>query len=37
PELVAEITPSAATDLHLAEGNPVWTSIKAVEVTLVPT
>ncbi|MBW1604474.1 molybdate ABC transporter permease subunit [Streptomyces sp. JJ66] len=36
PDLVAEITPQAATALALAEGTPVWTSVKATEITLVP-
>ncbi|MCB5166741.1 ABC transporter permease [Streptomyces bambusae] len=35
PDLVAEITPSAAAELGLAEGAAVWTSVKATEVTLV--
>ncbi|RAJ66575.1 molybdate transport system permease protein [Streptomyces sp. Amel2xB2] len=35
PDLVAEITPQAASELGLAEGSPVWTSVKATEVTLV--
>ncbi|MEU4208845.1 ABC transporter permease [Streptomyces sp. NPDC026206] len=37
PEVVAEITPSAAADLALAEGTAVWVSVKATEVTFVPT
>ncbi|KPC78404.1 MULTISPECIES: ABC transporter permease [Streptomyces] len=36
PGLVAEITPQAAAELGLADGVPVWTSVKATEVTLVP-
>ncbi|MEE1800853.1 ABC transporter permease [Streptomyces sp. JV176] len=36
PDLVAEITPEAAAELRLAEGVPVWTGVKATEVTLVP-
>ncbi|MGP4003770.1 ABC transporter permease [Streptomyces sp. 8N706] len=36
PDLVAEITPAAAADLRLADGTPVFTSVKATEVTLVP-
>ncbi|MGW8399859.1 ABC transporter ATP-binding protein, partial [Streptomyces lydicus] len=36
PDLVAEITPSAALELGLADGVPVWTSVKATEVSLVP-
>ncbi|GAB7035117.1 ABC transporter permease [Streptomyces sp. NPDC021749] len=35
PDLVAEITPSAALELGLADGVPVWTGIKATEVSLV--
>ncbi|MER5928715.1 ABC transporter permease [Streptomyces sp. NPDC002054] len=35
PELVAEITPAAAAELRLSDGAPVWTSVKATEVTLV--
>lgn len=37
PDLVAEITPAAAADLRLADGTPVWVSVKATEVTLVST
>ncbi|MGW5733824.1 MULTISPECIES: ABC transporter permease [Streptomyces] len=37
PDLVAEITPQAAAELGLAEGTPVWTSVKATETTVVPT
>ncbi|MEU1373344.1 ABC transporter permease [Streptomyces triculaminicus] len=36
PDVVAEITPAAAADLALAEGTPVWVTIKATEVTFVP-
>ncbi|PCG85987.1 molybdate ABC transporter permease subunit [Streptomyces sp. WZ.A104] len=36
PDLVAEITPQAAAELGIAEGTPVWTSVKATEVTAVP-
>ncbi|MEU7109028.1 ABC transporter permease [Streptomyces sp. NPDC046215] len=36
PDVVAEITPSAAAELALAEGTPVWVSVKATEVTFVP-
>ncbi|MEV4423866.1 ABC transporter permease [Streptomyces sp. NPDC049602] len=36
PDLVAEITPQAAADLGLADGVPVWTGVKATEVTVVP-
>ncbi|MEV8531726.1 ABC transporter permease [Streptomyces sp. NPDC051211] len=35
PDLVAEITPEAAAELKLADGAPVWTSVKATEITLV--
>ncbi|WP_030411121.1 ABC transporter permease [Streptomyces sp. NRRL S-1448] len=35
PDLVAEITPAAALELGLADGVPVWTGIKATEVSLV--
>ncbi|PZT77240.1 MULTISPECIES: ABC transporter permease [unclassified Streptomyces] len=35
PDLVAEITPRSAAELGLADGVPVWTSVKATEVTLV--
>ncbi|MFG2628612.1 ABC transporter permease [Streptomyces sp. NPDC048473] len=35
PDLVAEITPQAVAELSLAEGTPVWTSVKATEATVV--
>ncbi|MFF9197574.1 ABC transporter permease [Streptomyces sp. NPDC014779] len=35
PPLVAEITPQAAAELALADGAPVWTGVKATEVTVV--
>jgi molybdopterin-binding protein len=35
PELVAEITPQAASELRLAEGSSVWASVKATEITVV--
>ncbi|MDH2393584.1 ABC transporter permease [Streptomyces sp. HNM0663] len=35
PDLVAEITPEAAAELALADGVPVWTSVKATEISLV--
>ncbi|WP_329144647.1 ABC transporter permease [Streptomyces niveus] len=35
PDLVAEITPQAAVELGLADGVPVWTSVKATEATVV--
>ncbi|MFD3533425.1 ABC transporter permease [Streptomyces sp. NPDC058664] len=34
-DLVAEITPQAAAELGLADGVPVWTSVKATEATIV--
>ena len=34
PTLVAEVTPAAVADLHLADGGPVWASVKATEVTV---
>jgi molybdate transport system ATP-binding protein len=34
--LVAEITPAAVADLALREGDPVWASVKATEVTTYP-
>ena len=37
PDIVAEITPAAAADLGLAERAPAWVSVKATEITLVPT
>ncbi|GHH51318.1 ABC transporter permease [Streptomyces candidus] len=35
PDLIAEVTPQAAAELGLADGTPVWTSVKATEVTVV--
>ncbi|WP_314176722.1 ABC transporter permease [Streptomyces winkii] len=35
PDLVAEITPQAASELGLADGTDVWTSVKATEITVV--
>ncbi|MGW0734879.1 ABC transporter permease [Streptomyces sp. NPDC002851] len=35
PDLVAEITPQAATELGLADGVSVYASVKATEVTLI--
>ncbi|MEU3597797.1 ABC transporter permease [Streptomyces sp. NPDC006798] len=32
PDLIAEITPEAATELSLTDGAEVWTSVKATEV-----
>jgi molybdate transport system ATP-binding protein len=34
--VVAEVTPAAASELHLADGGPVWASVKATEVTVYP-
>ncbi|HEX6311076.1 MAG TPA: ABC transporter ATP-binding protein, partial [Acidimicrobiia bacterium] len=34
--LVAEVTPSAAAELGLAPGSPVWVSVKATEVAVSP-
>ncbi len=36
PRIVAEITPSAAAELELREGTPVWVAVKATEVDLYP-
>ena len=36
PRLVAEITPAAVHELHLAEGGDVWVSLKAAEVAVYP-
>ncbi|MEV4440119.1 ABC transporter permease [Streptomyces sp. NPDC049577] len=36
PEIVAEVTPSAATELGLAEGKNVWVSVKATEIAFIP-
>jgi molybdate transport system ATP-binding protein len=35
--IVAEVTPAAAGELRLADGGPVWASIKATEITVYPT
>ena len=35
PDLIAEITPQAASELELGDGTAVWTSVKATEITLV--
>ena len=32
--LVAEVTPAAVAELHLAEGGEVWASVKATEVSV---
>jgi molybdate transport system ATP-binding protein len=34
--IVAEVTPAAAGDLRLADGGPVWASVKATEVAVYP-
>jgi len=34
--IVAEVTPAAASELHLADGGPVWATMKATEVTVYP-
>ena len=34
--LIAEITPAALAELGLTEGEPVWTAVKATEVTVYP-
>ena len=34
--IVAEVTPAAASELRLADGGPVWASIKATEITTYP-
>jgi molybdate transport system ATP-binding protein len=34
--IIAEITPAAASELRLADGGPVWASVKATEVTVYP-
>lgn len=36
PRLVAEVTPAAVHELHLAEGGEVWVSLKAAEVEVYP-
>jgi ABC-type sulfate/molybdate transport systems ATPase subunit len=35
PAVLAEVTPAAAAELRLADGGPVWASLKASEVRLV--
>jgi molybdate transport system ATP-binding protein len=35
--IIAEVTPAAAGELRLADGGPVWASIKATEITIYPT
>jgi molybdate transport system ATP-binding protein len=34
--VVAEVTPAAASELRLADGGPVWVTMKATEVTVYP-
>ena len=34
--IVAEVTPAAASELRLADGGPVWATVKATEVTIYP-
>jgi molybdate transport system ATP-binding protein len=34
--IVAEVTPAAAAELRLADGGPVWASVKATEVAVYP-
>jgi molybdate transport system ATP-binding protein len=34
--IVAEVTPAAASELGLADGGPVWATVKATEVTVYP-
>ncbi len=34
-DVIAEITPSAAAELGLGEGDPVWVGVKATEITVV--
>ena len=36
PCIVAELTPAGAADLRLAEGGPVWVSVKATEIDVYP-
>lgn len=35
--LIAEITPAAAAELQLREGEPIWATVKATEITAYPT
>ena len=35
-EIVAEVTPAAVAELRLADGGPVWVSVKATEVAVYP-
>jgi molybdate transport system ATP-binding protein len=34
--VIAEVTPAAASELRLADGGPVWASVKATEVSVYP-
>jgi molybdate transport system ATP-binding protein len=34
--IVAEVTPAAVADLALADGGPVWVSVKATEISVYP-
>jgi molybdate transport system ATP-binding protein len=34
--IVAEVTPAAANELRLADGGPIWATVKATEVTVYP-
>jgi len=34
--IVAEVTPAAASELRLADGGPVWATVKATEVDVYP-
>jgi molybdate transport system ATP-binding protein len=34
--IIAEVTPAAASELHLADGGPVWATVKATEVQVYP-
>jgi molybdate transport system ATP-binding protein len=34
--LIAEVTAAAVAELHLADGGPVWASVKATEIDTYP-
>jgi molybdate transport system ATP-binding protein len=34
--LIAEVTASAVADLHLADGGPLWASVKATDIDTYP-
>jgi molybdate transport system ATP-binding protein len=34
--LIAEVTPAAVAELHLAEGGPIWASVKATDIETYP-